>query len=118
MANTQVKVTVDSELAATFKTACIAADASMASVLAGYMAAYSQTKIETDASSGIATRRQRRAVMKRLITQLEMIKAAEERYRDNIPENLKGSSVYDRADESVSVMEEAAELLSSVYIVP
>jgi hypothetical protein len=53
--------------------------------------------------------------MKRLVRLLERVKDAEACYRDNIPENLRGSSVYDSADESVSVMEEALEILASAY---
>ena len=82
------------------------------------MAAFSRAALAGKPSAHIATRRMRRAAVNRLIEQLELIKSAEERYRDSIPENLRGSSVFDRADESVAAMDEAAEILASVYMVP
>jgi len=91
---------------------------SIASVLSGYMSAYCQGAGKPGVFPGVATKRQRRAAVKRLVIQLESIKLAEERYRDNIPENLQGSSFYTNADESVVAMEEAAEILASVYMVP
>ena len=115
MAYTQVKVSVSPELATSFKAACAAANVSMTSVLTGFMADYSQLKTSTGPSSGVSTRRMRRAMLKRLIGQLETISTQETYYRDKIPENLQGSSVYDRADESVSSLEEALDLLASVY---
>ena len=61
------------------------------------------------------TKRQRRAAMKRILSQLEQIKAAEERSRDNIPQNLQGSSAYEAAEECINALEEALEILDSAY---
>ena len=115
MAYKQVKISVSPGLAEAFKAACVAANEPMASVLAKHMAEYSQARTCAGPAPGLATRRQRRAALKRLIVQLESIKAAEGRYRDNIPDSLLGSAVYDRAEETISAMEEAAELLASAY---
>ena len=61
------------------------------------------------------TKRQRRVAIKSILQQMELIRAAEERCRDNIPENLQGSVVFDTADECVSLLDEAIELLGSIY---
>lgn len=61
------------------------------------------------------TKRQRRAATKTIISQLEQIKAAEEGSRDNIPENLQGSSAFEAAEECISMLEEALESLNSAY---
>jgi hypothetical protein len=61
------------------------------------------------------TRRQRRTAVKTISRQLEKIKAAEERYRDAIPENLLGSVVFDNADQCVSSLDEVIELTGSIY---
>jgi len=62
----------------------------------------------------LSTKRQRRAAIRSIMQQLEQIKAAEERYRDNIPENLQGSVVFEKADQYVSLLDEALDLLGSL----
>ena len=62
----------------------------------------------------MSTKRQRRAAIRSIMQQLEQIKAAEERYRDNIPENLQGSVVFEKADQYVSLLDEALDLLGSL----
>ena len=61
------------------------------------------------------TKRQRRAAMKRILSQLEQIKAAQEKSRDNFPENLQGSSAYEAAEECINALEEAIEILALAY---
>jgi len=112
MPYTQVKVSVGPELAESFKSTCARSGLSMASVLSDFMAGYCRAAVNSR-TAGLATRRQRRAVVKRIIGQLELVIDAETCYRDSIPANLQGSSVYEAADEAVSLMEEAAELLAS-----
>jgi len=104
------------ETADAFKAACAAAGVSMASVLSKFMADYSQTPIKSKTSNDIfATRRKRRGVIKDIISQMEQLALAEERYRDNIPENLQNSKTYDAADQSVSVLYEIIDLLGEIY---
>jgi len=62
-----------------------------------------------------STRRKRRAAVNLIVGHLENIVAAEEAYRDNIPDNLLGSDLYDTADEYICLLDEAAELLRSIY---
>ena len=113
---TQVKVSVRPEIAAAFKSACETAGISMSSALSGFMEGYaSNSAKKTPPQVLTATRRQRRIAMKSLLACLEQIRGSEESYRDNIPENLQGGSAYDAADECVSILSEAIELLESAY---
>lgn len=109
----QVKVSIDPEVSSAFRTACSKSNVSMAEVLSPFMAKFSKTTLSRKAEN--ATRRQRRASVGAIIRQLEQIKGAEERYRDAIPVNLSGSAVYETADASVSLLEEAIDILGSVY---
>jgi hypothetical protein len=111
---TQVKVSVDSNLASAFKAACIASNVSMASKFTQFMAEYTKTAIKNKPSPDYSTRRKRRAAIKSVVKQLEKIKAAEERYIDNIPENLQNSAVFDAAEEYLSRLDEAIEILDSM----
>jgi hypothetical protein len=112
---TQIKVSVDPDAAAAFKTACAATGISMAAVLTEFMMKYSDVAKKRKPAPDYSTRRIRRAAVSSIVRQTEQIMAAEERYRDNIPENLQGSVVFEKADECVSLLEEAIELLGSVY---
>ncbi|MDR2614954.1 MAG: hypothetical protein LBC28_00075, partial [Oscillospiraceae bacterium] len=59
--------------------------------------------------------RKRRSAVKRIILELEQIKAAEERLVDNAPENLQDAPVYEIAGEYIDALEDAiASLLSMV----
>ena len=111
----QVKISADPELAAAFKAACAASGASMASVLTQFMAKYSSAAAKRKSETDYSTRRQRRAAVRYFAKQMELVRDAEEQCRDNTPENLQGSAVYETADEYVSQLDEAVELLSSIY---
>jgi len=112
----QVKVSVKPELAAAFKAACTAAGASMASVLSGFMASYCQhPAVQGPPDDPYATRGLRRRAVEGFICKMESLALAEERYRDNIPENLRGSARYEEADRSVDAAYEAIDLLREVY---
>jgi len=50
-----------------------------------------------------------------IISQMESLAIAEERYRDNMPENLHGSLRYEDADRSVDAANEAIERLREIY---
>ena len=101
----QVKISVPLELAATFKSACAAANVSMSETLMQFMAKYAKTPAKRKPE--YATRRQRRAAILAMSRQFEQILDSEERCRDAIPENLQGSVVYETADQIVSSLEEA-----------
>lgn len=110
---TQVKISVAPEVASAFKAACAASNVSIAGQLSQLMADYSGTAAKRKPE--YATKRQRRTAIKAIRQQMERIRDAEERCRDAIPENLQGSAVYDKADECVSLLDEAIELIGSIY---
>jgi hypothetical protein len=107
----QVKVSVDSAIASAFKEACGLINTSMAAELSKFMADFSKTTAAKKKPTDYSTRRQRRTAIQAIIKQLEQIRDGEERYRDNIPENLQGSIVYDKAEELVSLLDEAIDLM-------
>jgi hypothetical protein len=61
------------------------------------------------------TKRQRRAAMKRIIEQLQLIMAAEEQSHDNTPESFHSSPAYEAAEGCINALDEALELLASAY---
>jgi len=108
----QVKVAVLPETATVFKARCAAAGVSMRSELIGFMIGGTPPK---PATRPLTTRRNRREVVKSIVKQLEKIIAAEADYAAAIPENLKNSVVYDTAEETVSALEAALEILNEAY---
>ena len=89
-------------------------DISMAKALSEFMADFSNTTLNKDkALPNYSTKCKRRAAIEAIIHQLEAIKIAEEQYRDNILENLQNSSVFDTAEESVALLDETIDSLSS-----
>jgi len=110
-----VKASVDRDVAAAFKKACEANGVSMNSQLVKFIAEYSNAAIKNIPKPNYSTRRQRRTAVRHFVKQMEEIKAAEEQCRDNIPENLQGSEVYDKAEEYISLLEDAIDQLESIY---
>ncbi len=49
-----------------------------------------------------------------LKTTLEELQGEEEEYRDNIPENLRGSERYEKADEACDALSDAVSALEDV----
>ena len=116
-ANQQLKIWVATDTAFAFKQACTSARESMATVLSRYMAEYAEQPIE---KKGIipdySTRRKRRAIIKKMVTELYRIRDSEARSRDNTPENLQGSEIWEKADEIISLLEEAIDALESAMV--
>lgn len=113
---TQIKFSINPETAAAFKTACAAANVSMAGIISEFMTNYTERPANSTANAvKVATRRQRRATVKVILSQIEQLLFAEECYRDNIPENLQGSKWFESAEQSIAVMQEIIELLEEVY---
>jgi len=111
---TQVKVSVDPEIAAAFKAACAAANISMAAELSRYMVDYANGLVKPKAAPDYTTRRKRRAALARIIAELEQIKAAEENLIDNAPGNLRDAPIYETAEELIDALEEATGLLRAM----
>ena len=72
--NTQVKVSVDPEIASSFKKACVSSNISMAAVLSQFMADYSKSLVKQKGKPDYSTRRRRRSAIKKIIEQLEEMK--------------------------------------------
>jgi len=115
---TQVKVSVDCEIASAFKEACAASNVSMAAELSRFMVDYSGCLVKRKVAPDYTTRRRRRTAIKTIIKQLEQIKANEETSLNNMPENLQSSEAYDVAEEAVASLEEAIEVLNAFWMVP
>ena len=112
---TQVKVSVRPEIAAMFKAACESAGVSMASAITQFMADYSVGAAKRGSAPDCSTRRKRRLFAQTIKQQMECARDAEEESRDRIPENLRGSENYERADEIVSLWDEVIELMGAIY---
>jgi hypothetical protein len=113
---TQVKVSLKPEAAAAFKAACAASNETIAGVLSKFMEQYCKTAAPKGGySPDLSSRRQRRTAVRSLICQLERIRDGEEQYMNNIPDNLQGSSVFDRAEQCISLLNDAIELLEMAY---
>ena len=61
------------------------------------------------------TKRQRRAAMKKIVEQLQLIRDAEEQSRDNMPESFQSSPAYEASTECINALDEAMDLLSLAY---
>lgn len=114
----QVKVSVAPEIAAAFKRACAASDASMAAVLTQFMAGYAGGKAEAKTGPDYSTRRRRRAALKVMIAHLEQMRCWEERVREHTPDNLQGSAAYDATEEAISSLSEAIDALAAFWSAP
>jgi len=109
----QVKISVNEQIAFEFKAACSAAELSMAVVLSRYMADYAKIKpVQVENEPDYSSRRLRREAIKDIVRQLEAIRDEEERYRDNIPQNLRGSVRFENAEELIALLDDAIDALT------
>ena len=106
---TQIKVSVQPEIAAEFKKKCQAKGVSMASEISRFMSR------ENKKPDTCGTRQRRRKALFSLIAQLEEIHDAEKEYWDNIPINLQNGPAYEAAEQAVTAIEKAYELLYHAY---
>ena len=65
--------------------------------------------------SDYSTRHKRRAALFSIVSTLEQISQAEEAYRDNMPLNLQNSDAYDYIGYYIDLIDEAIDVLRSVY---
>ena len=108
----QVKAYVKPEAAAAFKEKCMKENVSVSCRINGFICGETERDPPIDA---VATRRQRRKAVDILTAKLYAVMSAEMAYQDNIPENLRNSSVYDVSCRTVEVLEEALDLLNEAY---
>jgi hypothetical protein len=112
----QLKVSIERGLAETFKASCAARGVSMASEISRLI----QDIPCTSPSPAMlpyetSTRRHRRKATGEIARRLRAIACAEDDYRGNIPENLKGGAAYDAATVAVDALEEAISLLEDAF---
>ena len=106
---TQVKVSVQPEIAEAFKKKCQAKGVSMASEIARFMSG------EIKKADTCSTRGRRRKALVSVIAQLEKICDAETQYWHKIPINLQSGDAYESAEQAANAMEEALGLLYGAY---
>ena len=109
---TQIKVSVQPEIAGRFKAKCQTKGVSMASEISRFMSGENKRDKPKDISS---TRPKRRKALVDVITQLEEIYYAEKDYWDNIPINMQNGERYLAAEQAATAMEEAIAALYHAY---
>lgn len=113
---TQIKISVPSGLAQAFKAKCISGGVSFTAALSRFMREYSASTAPLKRPADpLASRPSRRKALAKLTSSLAAILDAEQRYLDNIPQNLQSSRFFDAAESSVSALEEAINILDSAY---
>jgi len=116
---TNITAAMDPELAARLKMDCKEKSVSVTSVITGLVAGHLDT--ETPASKEMPQKkapdnrgRRSREIWKH-IAAIEDICNGEERYLENIPENLQGSIRYENAENSVEHLRAAIDELKEAY---
>jgi hypothetical protein len=107
---TQVKVSVAPDIAAAFKAKCQHNGVSMTSEISRFMSAENPTD-----PTPFNSRQKRRKALRGILDTLSNIRDAEQRYQDNIPQNLQNSKLYDAAENAISVLQDSIDLLSEAY---
>jgi hypothetical protein len=112
----QVKISVNKDIAVSFKAACAANGKSQASVLEKFMAEYSKLPPKkTEMPDMLETRKKRRTAVKTIAARLEDVLTAEEHFYSNVPDNLHGSKWHEASESSISTIQEILDLLSDIY---
>jgi len=68
---------------------------------------------KTDLEYG--TRRKRRAAVEAIHAHLLAIRAAEQKYLDNVPENFQDTESFETGENAVDTLDEIIDLLDAVY---
>jgi antitoxin component of RelBE/YafQ-DinJ toxin-antitoxin module len=113
--NRQLKISVEPELADSFKLVCAADGISMSGGITGFMERCVGEKHVRIHQARLTARRHRRKAVRDVIALLNAAAQAEETYRDNIPDNLQGGEAYESADVAVAAIEEAAAILEGAF---
>ena len=112
---TQIKVSVQPEIAEAFKEKCKSDGVSMASEITKFMCGQCGIQNPPEPTFKVTTRQRRRKALAALIEQLEVIMDAESQYMDNIPENLQNSIRHEAASLSIQALQNAIDNLNEVY---
>jgi len=115
----QLKVSVEPDLAESFKAACMNSGVSMASELSAFMASRTGAMVATAVKAvkcdGYDTRAKRRRHVSQIVDQLEIIMRYEDAYRGRIPESLQSGPAYENAEMAIDTLEQAIDLLKDAY---
>ena len=112
---TQVKVSVKPEIAAGFKTACAMSGTSMASELSAFMEEFAQSPTNAAVHTKVKSSGDRRKTTHTVLGLLSDMRDAEEAYLDNTPENLRGTTRFEMAEERLDMLADAIESVEGVY---
>jgi hypothetical protein len=116
---TNVTAAMDPELAAKLKENCKENSVSVTSVITELVAGYLNTEApepkERPQKKAPDNRGRRSKELWKHISAIEEICRGEERYLDNIPENLQSSIRYENAESSVEHLQSAIDELKEVY---
>ena len=110
MTTTQMKFTVDADIASTFKARCAVGGVSMASEIKRFM---KNCRPAADTKTSTSTRPLRRKAVAGIIGSLNAIMAEEEAYRDNIPAVF--TQRYDDADHACGQLSDAIACLEEAF---
>ena len=113
----QLKFNVSPTIASEFKRTCEKNGVSMAGEVSRFMAEYSSAVVERKAKpeDDLTTRRKRRKAVAEMTLRMGRVLDAETESHENVPENLRGTDDYEGCEERIRSMEEAIELLVSIY---
>ena len=113
----QMNLKINPGLTEAFRIACEQNGNSMRKVLVEYMSMYATVlPVLKKPDKGYDERGHRRKSVRVIVGQLMEIREAEESYKENMPENLKNSSRYIDAKQTVEVLDKAIELLGESFI--
>jgi hypothetical protein len=107
----QIKVSVDPDVASCFRAYCRDSGLSLAGELSRLMSSCSKSSANP-AILPIASRRQRRNAVNAILLALRRIRDAEDAYRSNIPENLQSGPAFEASEVSVDALSDAIDILS------
>ena len=115
----QLKISVEPDLALSFKAACMNAGVSMASELSALMVTRigDMAKLASKPAKlvGYESRPNRRHHVNQIIIQLEAIRSYEDAYLARIPENLQSGQAYENAEESIDILDQVIDMLKEAY---
>jgi antitoxin component of RelBE/YafQ-DinJ toxin-antitoxin module len=113
--HTQVKVSVDSDVASAFKAYCKDSGLTITGELSRFMASCVKSAAADPSPLKTGTRGARRKAVNAVICTLRRICDAEAAYLDNIPENLRSGAACEASDLSVEALGEAIDILTEAF---
>lgn len=113
---TQIKVSIQPGLAEAFKAKCKSENVSMANKISQFMILETNgRRPEKPTPDPYSTRQKRRKALDIQMGELEAMLEAERGYMENIPENLQSSCFFEAAEQTVSALGEALDILAGAY---